>query len=169
MNVRPPRPKRGALPSCATSRKHMPCPLMVAHLRCFLSQTILNRLLGRDKLRHIPKTFAPSVDGSAPAAQFLYGTEILRISLCLPLPQTILNRLCQSSCHIPKTFALSVEWQRTYGAFSRKFFRKSGAQVLNGIDIPFSASSSVFKELTLKSLSKYLKFNNNKSNRQDSF
>ena len=135
MNVRPPRPKRGALPSCATSRKHLPRPLMVAHLR----------------------------------HNFLYGTEILRISLCLPLPQTILNRLCQSSCHIPKTFALSVEWQRTYGAFSRKFFRKSGAQVLNGIDIPFSASSSVFKELTLKSLSKYLKFNNNKSNRQDSF
>ena len=92
---------------------------MVAHLRCFLSQTILNRLLGRVKLRHIPKTFA-----------------------------------------------LSVEWQRTYGAFSRKFFRKSGAQVLNGIDIPFSASSSVFKELTLKSLSKYLNFNNNKSKLQ---
>ena len=137
MNVRPPRPKRGALPSCATSRKHLPRPLMVAHLRCFLSQTILNRLLGRVKLRHIPKTFAPSVDGSAPAAQFLYGTEILRISLCLPLPQTILNRLCQSSCHIPKTFALSVDGSAPAVHFRANFSGKAVLKCLMALTSRF--------------------------------
>ena len=107
---------------CATKLRHIPLKFspiyrLAAHLRCYLSQTILNRLFGRVKLRHIPLIFHRFID-----------------------------------------------WQRTCGA---TFHKRHLSRLPRPIKL-LLVSFSVFKELTLID-SKYLKFNNNKSNRQDSF
>ena len=84
--MRPPRPKRGALPNCATSRNVFSCQLCSAPTVLPLTKTILNCFC--------------SAESNCATSRNVFSCQLCSAPTVLPLTKTILNCFCsaESNC-----------------------------------------------------------------------